>query len=71
MVENGTAIMSLTEIMALSDDIYFPVAGIGVTSRVSAATLKAYILDGGVSGTFESSDSKTITVLNGIITGIV
>lgn len=71
MVENGIAILSLSELMTLSDNLYFPVAGIGVTSRVSAATLKAYILDGGVSGTFESSDSKTITVVDGIITGIV
>jgi hypothetical protein len=46
MVENGTAILSLDEISAMADDLYFPVSGIGVTSRVSWETMKAGLTGG-------------------------
>ena len=46
MVENGIAILSLDEILAMADNLYFPVSGIGVTSRVSWATMKADLLGG-------------------------
>lgn len=39
MVENGVTILSLEEVFALLDTMYFPVSWIGETGRVSWATL--------------------------------
>lgn len=48
-----------------------PVNQNSVTSLTDVDAIVTYTLADGVSGTFESADNKTITVVNGIITAIV